>query len=282
MTLLLLALLQSPAASLGFEPGADSMLADWTQVSTYLNGLAQRSPYVHVDTLGRTTEGRPFLLLTITSPANQTRLATIKRGQRLLADPRLLSAAQLADLRATQPAVILISNNIHSTEVASSQMGMTLAYRLATDPGWTRLLDSLVVLMIPSMNPDGLDTVVSWYRRYKGTPYEGGPLPWLYHKYVGHDNNRDWFMVTQAETKLVTRMLYTEWFPEVIYDVHQMGANGVRLFVPPFSDPVNPNLDPALVAGINLVGAQMASALYDAGATGVAHHERYDLSWHTT
>jgi len=280
MTLLLLALLQSPAASLGFEPGTDSMLADWKQVSSYVNNLAQRSPYVHVDTLGRTTEGRPFLLLTITSPANQARLTAIKRGQKLLADPRALSDAVLADLRATQPAVILISNNIHSTEIASSQMGMTLAYRLATEPALTHLLDSLVVLMIPSMNPDGLDTVVSWYRRYKGTAYEGGPLPWLYHKYVGHDNNRDWFMVTQAETRLVTRMLYTEWFPEVIYDVHQMGANGVRLFVPPFSDPVNPNLDPALVAGINLVGAQMASALYDAGATGVAHQERYDLWWH--
>ena len=177
--LLLLALLQSPAASLGFEPGADSLLADWKQVSTYMNTLAQRSPYVHVDTLGRTTEGRPFLLLTITSPANQDRLTAIKRGQKQLADPRSLSDATLAELRARQPAVILISNNIHSTEIASSQMGMTLAYRLATEPTLTRLLDSLVVLMIPSMNPDGLDTVVSWYRRYKGTPYEGGPLPWL-------------------------------------------------------------------------------------------------------
>jgi hypothetical protein len=280
MTLLLLALLQSPAASLGFEPGTDSLLADWTQVATYMNGLAQHSPYVRVDTLGRTTEGRPFLLLTITSPANQARLAAIKRGQKLLADPRLLTDALLAELRTTQPAVILISNNIHSTEVASSQMGMTLAYRLATEPALTRLLDSLVVLIIPSMNPDGLDTVVSWYRRYKGTRYEGGPLPWLYHKYVGHDNNRDWFMVTQAETRLVTRMLYTEWFPEVVYDVHQMGQNGVRLFVPPFQDPVNPNLDPALVAGMNLVGAQMAAALYDAGLTGVAHQMSYDLWWH--
>jgi hypothetical protein len=284
--LLLLALLQTvgpsgrPADFLGFEPGTDSMLADWKQVSGYLNGLAQRSPYVRTDTLGRTTEGRPFLLLTITSPANQARLAAIKRGQALLADPRRLTDEALAALRVTQPAVILISNNIHSTEVASSQMGMTLAYRLATDSNLTRLLDSLVVLMIPSMNPDGLDTVVSWYRRYKGTRYEGGPLPWLYHKYVGHDNNRDWFMLTQAETRLVTRMLYTEWFPEVVYDVHQMGANGVRLFVPPFLDPVNPNLDPALVAAMNLVGTQMASALYDAGLTGIAHQERYDLWWH--
>jgi len=164
--------------------------------------------------------------------------------------------------------------------VASSQMGMSLAYRLATDPTLRRLLDSVVVLVIPSMNPDGLDTVVSWYRRYKGTRYEGGPLPWLYHKYVGHDNNRDWFMLTQVETRLVTRMLYKEWFPEIVYDVHQMGANGVRLFVPPFQDPVNPNLDPALVAGMNLVGTQMAAALYDAGMTGIAHQQTYDLWWH--
>jgi Zinc carboxypeptidase len=284
--LLLLALIQAaeppirPSAYLGFEPGADSMLADWKQVSGYMNTLAQRSPYVRVDTLGRTTEGRPFLLMTITAPANQARLAEIKRVQALLADPRRLTDSTLNAIRPTQPTVILISNNIHSTEVASSQMGLTLAYRLATDPDLTRLLDSVVVLMIPSMNPDGLDTVVSWYRRYKGTRYEGGPLPWLYHKYVGHDNNRDWFMVTQAETRLVTRMLYKEWFPEVVYDVHQMGASGVRLFVPPFIDPVNPNLDPALVAAINLVGAQMASALYDAGASGVAHQLSFDLWWH--
>jgi len=276
----LLALQQSPAASLGFEPGADSLLADWKQLSGYMNRLAQQSRYVRVDTLGRTTEGRPFLLMAITAPQNQERLADIKRAQALLADPRRLSDARLADIRAKQPAVILISNNIHSTEIASSQMAMTLAYRLVTDSTLRPLLDSVVVLMIPSMNPDGLDSVVSWYRRYKGTRYEGGPLPWLYHKYIGHDNNRDWFMLTQVETRLVTRMLYKEWFPEIVYDVHQMGANGVRLFVPPFQDPVNPNLDPAIVAGINLVGVQMASDLYDAGMTGVAHQQTYDLWWH--
>ena len=285
-SLLLIAVLQSvsptvrPSDALGFEPGADSMLADWRQVSGYVNQLAQQSPYVHVDTLGRTTEGRPFLILVITAPQNQERLADIKRAQALLADPRRLSDAQLAEIRARQPAVILISNNIHSTEIASSQMGMTLAYRLATDSTLRPLLDSVVVLMIPSMNPDGLDSVVSWYRRYKGTRYEGGPLPWLYHKYIGHDNNRDWFMLTQIETRLVTRLLYKEWFPEIVYDVHQMGANGVRLFVPPFQDPVNPNLDPAIIAGINLVGAQMAADLYDAGLTGVAHQQTYDLWWH--
>src|SRR5206468_7023755 len=147
--LLLHALLQTteppirPSAALGFEPGADSVLADWKQVSGYMNSLAQQSGYVRVDTLGRTTEGRPFLLVTITAPANQQRLAEIKRAQALLADPRRLTDTTLADLRSRQPAVILISNNIHSTEVASSQMGMTLAYRLATDPTLRRLLDSV-------------------------------------------------------------------------------------------------------------------------------------------
>ncbi|MBI1966539.1 MAG: peptidase M14 [Gemmatimonadetes bacterium] len=270
----------SPASVLGFEPGADSMLADWGQVSGYLSALAQASLHVRLDTLGRTTLGRPFLLLTITSPANRARLDEIKRNQRLLADPRLLTTQSFDDLRPTQPVVVLISNNIHSTEIASSLMGLTLAHRLATDPALTRLLDSLVVLMIPSMNPDGLDTTVAWYRRYKGTRYEAGPMPWLYHPYVGHDNNRDWFMLTQVETRLVTRMLYHEWFPEVVYDVHQMEDTGPRLFVPPFRDPVNPNLDPALVSAINVVGATMAAALYDAGLTGVAHQERYDLWWH--
>jgi hypothetical protein len=271
---------QSPAQALGFEPGTDSMLADWGQITGYIQRLAAASPFVRVDTLGRTTLGRPFQLVTVTSPANHARLDAIKAAQRRLADPRTLAPGLLDTLRRTQPAVILISNNIHSTEIASSQMGMTLVWRLATEPGLQTLLDSLVVLVIPSMNPDGLDTTVSWYRQYKGTRYEAGPLPWLYHKYVGHDNNRDWYMVTQAETRLVTRMLYREWFPEIVYDVHQMGGQGVRLFVPPFRDPVNPNLDPAIVAGINLVGATMASALADAGKTGVAHQLTYDLWWH--
>jgi len=256
------------------------MLADWGQITTYLTAVAEASPLVRLDTLGRTTLGRPFLLLTITSLANQRRLKELQRDQRLLADPRGLTPAALETLRVTQPAVVLIDNNIHSTEIASSLMGLTLAHQLATDPELTRLLDSVVVLLVPSMNPDGLDTVVAWYRQYKGTRYEGGPLPWLYHPYVGHDNNRDWFMLTQVETRLVTRVLYHDWFPEVVYDVHQMGSNGPRLFLPPFADPVNPNLDPMLVEATNLVGTAMASALSDSGYTGVAHQVSFDLWWH--
>ena len=154
----------SPAAILGFEPGADSLLADWGQITRYFGELAQTSPRVRVDTLGPTTEGRPFILVTLASPALQARLGEVRRGQRRLADPRNLRPGEADSLRAAQPAVVLIGNNIHSTEIASSLAGMVLAHRLATRPELSRLLDSVVVLLVPSLNPDGLDTTVAWYR----------------------------------------------------------------------------------------------------------------------
>ncbi|MBE0595130.1 MAG: peptidase M14, partial [Gemmatimonadales bacterium] len=270
----------TPAEVLGLEIGTDSVLADWSQIGTYLTALAAASPRVRLDTIGRTTLGRPMLLVTLTSPENQLRLDHIRRGQALLADPRLLDPVAEDSLIRIQPAVVFINNNIHSTEIGSSQFSLLLAHRLATDPEYQRFLQDVVVLLTPSANPDGLDTVVAWYREYKGTPFEGGPLPWLYHPYVGHDNNRDWFMLTQVETKTLARVLYREWYPEVVWDVHQMGNSGARLFLPPFSDPVNPNIDPLVLEATNLVGTAMATALYDAGKTGVIHQSRFDLWWH--
>jgi hypothetical protein len=270
----------SPTEVLGFRPGTDSLLADWREIGAYLSRLATASPVVRLDTIGRSTLGRPLLLVTVASEANQSRLAQLRGWQTRLADPRLLPAAAEDSLVAAAPAVVLISNAIHSTEIASSQMQLELIWRLAAEPAWRRLLDSLVVLIVPSANPDGVDTVVGWYRQYRGTPFEAGPIPWLYHPYAGHDNNRDWFMLTQVETQAISRVLYREWFPAVVWDVHQMGSSGARLFVPPFSDPVNPNLDPVLLEAINLVGTAMGTAVLDAGKTGVAHQERFDLWWH--
>ncbi|HEX9727121.1 MAG TPA: M14 metallopeptidase family protein [Gemmatimonadales bacterium] len=270
----------APADIIGFVPGTDSLLADWSQIGTYLSALSTASPRVRLDTVGRSTLGKPLLLLTFGTPERLRRLDAIRAGQSLLADPRRMSHAVEDSLVNVQPAVVLINNNIHSTEIASSQMQMTLAHRLATDPRYSTYLDSVIVLMVPSTNPDGLDTVVSWYRDHKGTPYEGGPLPWLYHPYAGHDNNRDWYMLTQVETRAINRVLYQKWFPEVVWDVHQMGNRGARLFVPPFDDPVNPNLDPILIEGTNLVGLAMGGAVLDAGKTGVVHGARFDLWWH--
>lgn len=270
----------SPSEHLGITIGADSVLADWGQIHRYLTYLATASPHAHLDTIGRSTLGKPLLLVTFATPERMARRAALQADQARLADPRGLSAAAEDSLVARAPVVVLINNNIHSTEIASSQMQLLLAHRLVSDLRARAWLDSTVVLMIPSANPDGLDTVVAWYREHHGTPYEAGPLPWLYHPYAGHDNNRDWFMVTQVETQAITRVLYQEWFPEVVWDVHQMGSRRARLFLPPFDDPVNPNLDPILVEATNLVGMAMGAAVLDAGKTGVEHGNRYDLWWH--
>ena len=270
----------APRSVLGFEVGADRTLADWGQITGYFTRLAAASPAVRVDTLGRTTNGLPFVVATITSPANMRRLDEIRAAQARLADPRRLDAAEEARLLATQPTVVFISSNIHATEIASSQMAMELAHRLVTNDTLRGYLEHTVVLLAPSMNPDGQQMITEWYRRNLGTRWEGGPLPWLYHPYVGHDNNRDWFMVTQRETRLVTDFLYGRWFPEIFYDVHQMGSEGARIFVPPMVDPVNPNLDPLIVRAIGHIGYEMALALEERGKSGVANSVIYDLWWH--
>jgi hypothetical protein len=271
--------LPTPAEFLGHAVGADFRLAGWDTITAYLSRLATSSPLLRIDTLGRSTLGRPFVLLTATAPENMVRLEQIRLAQGKLADPRRLAPDELEALLATQPAVVLIAHNIHATEIASSQGSMELAYALASDPELGALLRDVVVLLIPSVNPDGQQLVVDWYRRTLGTPYEGSALPWLYHHYVGHDNNRDFFMLTQVETRLVNDLLYARWFPEVVYDVHQMGSRGPRFFVPPFDDPLNTNLDPVVVRAISLFGMQMATDLAAAGMSGVLTGEGFDLWW---
>lgn len=272
--------IRAPAEHLGFEVGADRTLADWPQIVDYFGTLAAASPAVKLDTLGETTLGRPLLLATISTPENMRNLEAIRSAQARLADPRMLSAAEEERLVATQPVILLIQCNIHSNEVAASQMAMELAHRLATNDTLQAALRNVVVLLIPSANPDGHQMITEWYRRYVGTEWEGGPMPWLYHHYVGHDNNRDWFMVTQRETRLITDLLYRHWFPQVFYDVHQMGNAGMRFFVPPFVDPINPNVDPLIVRKIGHIGAIMSLALEERGKQGVGHSAVYDLWWH--
>ncbi len=277
---LLSAQVPSPQSVLGFPVGADSQLADWGQIAGYFTRLAAASPRVRVDTLGPTTQGRPYLLVTISDSANLAHREALLAAQRRLADPRTLDSLEERRLVATQPAVVVISCSIHSTEIAASQMAMELAWRLVTDSSLEAALKRVVVLLVPSANPDGIDIVADWYRRTRGTPWEGTSPPWLWHPYAGHDDNRDWYMLTQQETRLLTRVMYRQWFPEVMYDIHQMGSNGARMFVPPFADPVDPNIDGMLVEAINHVGTAMATALADSGYAGVAHQTGFDLWWH--
>ncbi|MGH9198996.1 MAG: M14 family zinc carboxypeptidase, partial [Acidimicrobiia bacterium] len=170
---------------------------------------------------------------------------------------------------------------VHSSEIGNSQMVNTLIHKLATEnsPWVDHVLRNVIVLLIPSQNPDGQQMVVDWYRRNLGTPYEDSPLPELYHKYIGHDNNRDSYMLTQVETQLLNRVLYKEWLPEVYLDKHQMGGNRARIFVPPFKNPPNPNIDPLVWSEVNLLGQSMATRLHEAGKTGVIWGEMYTGFW---
>ena len=270
----------TPKSVLGYRVGADRKLADWPQITSYFEKLAAASPAVSIQTLGKTTMGKPLFAAIISTPENVRRREEIFAAQRKLADPRILKSADEAAYYAHQPAVLVIQCNIHSDEIASSQMALELAYRLATNDTLQAELRNAVVILIPSVNPDGEEMVVEWYRSQLGTQWEGGEMPWIYNKYTGHDDNRDWFMMTQVETKLVTHALYKEWLPEIFYDVHQQGSEGSRLFVPPFLDPVDPNIDPLIVRGIGLIGAEMSSALESRGKTGVVDHAVYDMWWH--
>ena len=272
----------SPEEAIGFPVGADYKLARWETITGYLRSLAASSDRVILEERGKTTEGLDFVLVLISSPENLANLDRYKVIQRKLANPQEHSLTELERLAHEGKAVVMISCNIHSTEVASSQMSMELAYQLATEstPKVNEILENTIVLLIPSANPDGLNMVVDWYERTVNTPYEGARMPWLYHKYTGHDNNRDWFMLTQIETQLVTQILYEEWFPQVVYDVHQMGNRGARFVIPPYFHPVNPNIPPLLQRELALIGAQMALDLTSQGFTGVLSNAVYDTWWH--
>jgi hypothetical protein len=237
--------------------------------------------------LDTSTEGAPYLLAEISSAATIRDLDTYRAIQAQLADPELIpseSAGERLDsarLLAKAKTTILVSCGLHSNECAASQMAMELAYELASsdDPRTREILDNCIILLVPSANPDGNNKIVDWYERNLDTPFEGGPMPWLYQKYAGHDDNRDWFMLNLKESQILTKLLYHEWFPTVLYDIHQMGNRGARFFVPPFFDPVNPNVDPLIHQSLLIVGGHMATELQEQGKTGVVFKAIFDDWW---
>ncbi|HXV85221.1 MAG TPA: M14 metallopeptidase family protein [Gemmatimonadales bacterium] len=287
MALLLLAYAPLPAPAqvptprehFGFEPGDDRRLANWTELLAYYDKLARTSPRVKLDTLGRATRGQPFVMLTVTSPENHARLEELRAISQRLADPRRTGAAEARDLIERGRTIVLITHQIHSTEVGGGQMAANLLYRLAAseDQKVREILDNVVLLDIPSLNPDGTQWVSDWYRRWVGTEFEAAPIPWLYQFYIGHDNNRDWYAFTQVETQLTVSRAHNVWRPQIVHDVHQMGATGARIFVPPFVDPMEPNIDPVIIMGGNQLGAYMGAELTAAGKTGVVMNAQYDL-----
>ena len=277
------ATIPSPKSILGFTPGDDRTIAGWSQITDYFERLDRASDRVLVQTLGQSTLKRPLIVAFISARENILALSKYKEIQQQLADPRTITQHLQRDhLLANGKVVVTISCSIHSTEIVASQMSMQLAYELATaqDLDTRAILENTILLLIPSPNPDGIDIVANWYRKTLGTPYEGKEPPELYHHYAGHDDNRDWFMLNLKETQLVTRLLWHEWFPQIVYDVHQQGSNGSRFFIPPFYDPPNPQISPLLLRQVGLIGHKVAADLQAAGFKGVLTNALYDTWWH--
>ena len=273
--------LETPEQFAGFRIGAEKKLVRWERIVEYMRKAAAASPRVRVEESGKTTNGNPFIVVTVTSEANMASLERYREVQKRLIYDRALSAAEAARLLETQKTVVLITCNIHSTEIGASQMSLELVYRLATEdsPFVRNILDNTILLLVPSLNPDGQILVTDWYNKNLGTPWEFSPLPELYHKYTGHDNNRDAFMNTQAESRLINRLTYKEWLPHVFFDEHQMGNTGARIFVPPFKNPINPNVDPVVWELNALFGYGMGAALTGKGYTGVITDAMYTSWW---
>ena len=258
--------------------GEAKTLVEWSEVVHYFQLLAEASDQVRVTELGRSTEDRPFILVTIADSETLADLPRYQRMQAQFADPRNVNDEEAESLVEQGKTVVLITCSIHSTEVASTHTALEFAHKLLTEntPRHQAILENTIFLLVPSLNPDGVDKVAHWYKRYLETPYEGAPMTELYHKYVGHDNNRDWYIFSQDETRLMIERVHNVWRPQVVYDVHQMGSNGARMFVPPWSDPIDPNIDPLIVQQVNQMGMGMAADLTAAGKTGVVVNAIYD------
>ncbi|MGA2260325.1 MAG: M14 family zinc carboxypeptidase, partial [Acidobacteriota bacterium] len=240
---------RTPEQFFGHAAGAEKKLMRWDMELQYFQEVAKRSDRVLYQEVGKTTNNNPFVLLIISSPANLKNIEHYKQINHRLFDPRTIASDKEAyDLTHEARIFVLDTCSIHSTEIGANQMTPEAVYRLATEktPEIQAILDNVVFLLVPCLNPDGEIMVTDWYNKNLGTPFENAPLPWLYHPYVGHDNNRDAYMFTQKETRLIGKILYQDWLPEVWLDQHQMGSNGPRIFVMPASDPINPNVDPLI------------------------------------
>ncbi|MDZ7360225.1 MAG: M14 family metallopeptidase [candidate division KSB1 bacterium] len=270
--------LPTPESVLGFRIGAEKKLADYHQMLDYLRKLDAVSDRMQLENLGKTTEGNDLMMAIISSPANLRQLEEWKKIQARLADPRGLSEMESAKLITRAKTVVLINCSIHASEVGAAQMSLELAHHLASNnsPTVQQILDNVITLLVPAHNPDGQLMIVDWYRKNLNTKYEKSPMPWLYQKYVGHDNNRDWFMFTQAETRITVEKIQNVYHPHITLDMHQMGQNGARLFVPPYIDPIEPNVDPIIVGLLNTLGTHVQAALTAQGKSGVVSNAIFD------
>lgn len=269
--------IQSPAAWFSHELGEAGWLPRWTEVVGYFTYLSDSSDRVELEVAGVSTDGRPYLVVHVSAPGNLQDAARQRNRETLgkLWDSRDVEhTSALADIGRT---VAFILATQHSTEIGSLLMTMQLAWELATatDADTLEILEETISVLIPSHNPDGADMIAEWYLQSIGEEWEGAWMPWLYHPYVGHDNNRDWFMQTQAETRIYVD-LHNREHPQAVFDMHQMGRYGPRFMVPPFIDPLDPNQDPVVQQGFAALGTHIAQRMTAAGQAGVVTNAIFD------
>ncbi|MEP6540470.1 MAG: M14 metallopeptidase family protein, partial [Bryobacteraceae bacterium] len=267
----------TPKEHLGFLPGDDFKLAGYAEISGYFRKLAAASDRIRLIDAGRTSEGQPMFMAAISDPENLSRLELFKGINRRLA-LGLASPVEAERLADAGKVFVWIDSGLHASEVAPAQHSPELAYRMLTDESaeMTRIRRNVILLQIPVINPDGLDHIVQWYRKNLGKPTELAPLPWLYQKYAGHDNNRDWYMMNLQETRNISKLLFADWFPEIVYNQHQAPAFPARIFVPPYAEPLNPNIPASVMEGINLIGAAMKERFARENKPGILSYYGYD------
>ncbi len=260
----------TPKEQFGFNIGDDYHLANYTQFMEYWRKLAGESPRMVLEEIGMTAEGRPQLMAILTSPENHQKVGHYREISRRLALAEGLTAEAASELAQEGRAVVWIDGGLHATEVLGAHQLMEMVYQMVSrnDRETLRFLDD-VILLATHANPDGMELVSDWYMRVsEPTKRSTRNIPRLYQKYVGHDNNRDSYMVTQPETENMSRIMYREWFPQIMYNHHQTGPSGTVMFAPPFRDPFNYNYDPLVILGVDAVGAAIHSRMIAEGKRG--------------
>ena len=268
----------SPEKFFGFQMGADRKIARWDKIVEYYKLLEKQSRKIKVIDMGPSTEGNPFLLVIISSPSNLANLDRLRQVNNRISDPRGIPEAEIRKLVGEGKAVICQSMSLHATEIGGTQMANELAYDLLarTDEEAQRILDNIVFLMVPSFNPDGQIMVTDWYNKTLGTEYEGSGPPWLYHKYSGHDDNRDAFQTNLVESQYMAQIMFKDWsVPQAYVDHHHMGTYSARIYVPPYADPVRPDADPLIWREHSWYGAHIAYKEEEAGLSGVLNMAQY-------
>ena len=273
---------QTPEQFFGFRMGTDNKLARWDKIVAYMKQVSGASERIRFRELGKSTNGNPFVALEISSADTLKNLDRYKQLERkLYFQGGAPTDAERDEIFRQGKVVLLITTTIHATEIGASQMVVELVHRLATDnsPQVKKILDNVIFVLVPSLNPDGQIMVTDWFNKNLGTPFETSQIPYLYHPYVGHDNNRDMYMFTQKESQHTAALLWHDWFPSVWLDEHQQGSNGARIFVMPATDPINPNVHPLIYRWNAILGQSQGAALEAAGKEGIIYNSTYTNFW---